>query len=66
LDFYATPMFKVSYYNQGIIEVSDPAPRWSPPEWFPVDRYQQYQSGYLGATPYVVSDYSNLNKDYED
>lgn len=66
LDFYATPMFKVSYYNQGVIEVSDPAPRWSPPEWFPVDRYQQYQSGYLGATPYVVSDYSNLNKDYED
>ena len=29
-------------------------------------RYDQYQAGYFGATPYVISDYSNLIKDYED
>jgi hypothetical protein len=66
LDLYATPMFKVSYYNQGVIEVTDPAPLWSPPKWYPLDIYDQYQSGYFGSTPYLVSDYSNINNDYKD
>ena len=66
LDIYATPSFKISYYNENIVEKTGSTPRWQPPKWFPVSRYDQYQAGYFGATPYIVSDYSKLIKDYED
>ncbi len=66
LDLYATPSFKISYYNENIVETTGSTPRWQPPKWFPVSRYDQYQAGYFGATPYTVSDYSKKIKDYED
>lgn len=66
LDIYATPSFKISYYNENIVENTGSTPRWQPPKWFPVSRYDQYQAGYFGATPYIVSDYSKQIKDYED
>lgn len=66
LDIYATPSFKISYYNENIVENTGSTPRWQPPKWFPVSRYDQYQAGYFGATPYIISDYSKLIKDYED
>jgi len=66
LDIYSTPTFRISYYNENIVENTESTPRWTPPQWLPIPRYEQYQAGYFGATPYVVSDYSNLIKDYED
>lgn len=66
LDLYATPMFITSYYNHGIVEVTGSTPLWQPPKWYPLDMYGQYQSGYLGSTPYMVSDYSNINIDHKD
>jgi len=38
-------------------------PRWTPPKWLPISRYEQYQAGLLGSTPYYISDYKNLKKD---
>lgn len=39
---------------------------WTPPNWFQISRYDQYQMGLLGATPNKVSTYDNLYPDYED
>jgi hypothetical protein len=66
LDIYSTPTFRISYYNENIVDNTGSTPRWTPPQWLPIPRYDQYQAGYFGATPYVISDYSNLIKDYED
>jgi hypothetical protein len=66
LNIYSTPTFRISYYNENIVENTESTPRWTPPQWLPIPRYDQYQAGYFGATPYVISDYSNLIKDYED
>jgi hypothetical protein len=66
LNIYSTPTFRISYYNENIVDNTGSTPRWTPPQWLPIPRYDQYQAGYFGATPYVISDYSNLIKDYED
>lgn len=66
LNIYSTPTFRISYYNENIVDNTESTPRWTPPQWLPISRYDQYQAGYFGATPYVISDYSNLIKDYED
>jgi hypothetical protein len=66
LNIYSTPTFRISYYNENIVDNTESTPRWTPPQWLPIPRYDQYQAGYFGATPYVISDYSNLIKDYED
>lgn len=66
LSLYATPNFRVSYYDDSKIIYTGSTPNWTPPSWMPIPRYEQHQAGYLGATPYVVSNYSNLIKDYED
>lgn len=39
---------------------------WTPPRWFPISRYEQYQMGLLGSTPNFVSTFDNMNNDYED
>lgn len=66
LDLYATPNFIVSYYNQDVINVQNQTPLWNPPKWFAVSRYEQYQSGLLGNTPYDIENYDSLIKDYEE
>ena len=66
LMLYATPSFKVSYYRDDLVVSTHATPRWQPPVWLPLSRYEQYQAGFLGSTPYSVYDYSGLIKDYED
>lgn len=66
LDLYSTPSFLVSYYNEDIAVSTQSTPRWTPPIWLSVPRYEQYQAGYLGATPYSVSKYTNLKNDSKD
>lgn|GEM_PF-2996334 len=66
LDLYATPSFSISYYNEDLVDLTGSTPRWKPPVWLPVSRYEQYQAGYLGSTPYQIGNYSGLIKDYED
>jgi len=65
-DLYATPNFKVNYGNRDQIDIQNTQPRWDPPIWFTVSRYDQYQSGMLGSTPYYIENYNSLIKDYEE
>jgi hypothetical protein len=63
---YATPNFKVNYANRDQVDIQNTVPRWTPPKWFTVSRYDQYQSGMLGSTPYYIENYDSLVKDYEE
>lgn len=65
-DLYATPNFKVNYANRDQIDIQNKTPKWNPPMWFTVSRYDQYQSGMLGNTPYSIENYDSLIKDYEE
>jgi hypothetical protein len=65
-DLYATPNFKVNYANRDQVDVQNTTLRWTPPKWFTVSRYEQYQSGMLGSTPYYIENYDSLIKDYEE
>ena len=64
LETYSTPRFITSYYNEQLVTSSGATPRWTPPAWLPIPRYEQYQAGFLGSTPYFISEYINLKKDY--
>jgi len=63
LETYSTPRFITSYYNEQLVTSSGATPRWTPPAWLPIPRYEQYQAGFLGSTPYFISEYINLKKD---
>ena len=63
LEIYSTPSFITSYYNDQIVQPTGATPRWNPPKWLPISRYEQYQAGFLGSTPYYISNYNNLKKD---
>jgi len=63
LNTYSTPRFITSYYNEQLVTSSGATPRWTPPAWLPIPRYEQYQAGFLGSTPYFISEYINLKKD---
>lgn len=68
LTLYATPSFRLSYYSDGGFSntYTGSTPRWTPPVWMPVSRYEQYQAGYLGSTPNMAGDFSGLINDVED
>lgn len=63
LEIYSTPSFRTSYYNEQLVLPTGATPRWNPPKWLPIPRYEQYQAGFLGSTPYYISNYNNLKKD---
>lgn len=63
LDTYSTPRFITSYYDEQLVLSSGATPTWNPPAWLPIPRYEQYQAGFLGSTPYFISEYNNLKKD---
>ena len=63
LEIYSTPSFITSYYNDQLVQPTGATPRWNPPKWLPISRYEQYQAGFLGSTPYYISNYNNLKKD---
>jgi len=63
IDTYSTPRFITSYYNDQLVVSSGSTPDWTPPTWLPISRYEQYQAGFLGSTPYFISEYINLKKD---
>lgn len=63
LEIYSTPSFITSYYNEQLVLPTGATPRWNPPKWLPIPRYEQYQAGFLGSTPYYISNYNNLKKD---
>ena len=62
----ATPNFAYSHSDAEIVYTYNSTPNWLPPKWVPLSRYDQYQMGLLGATPYYISDYSKLHPDHEE
>jgi len=65
LELYSTPTFVLSYYSAENVEVNPQTPAWTPPSWFSLDKYAQYQSGLWGSTPYYIEDYSQIRHDIE-
>lgn len=63
MDLYSTPTFRLSYYGSQRVEVNPQNPAWNPPSWYSVNRYQQYQSGLFGSTPYYIEDYNAVRND---
>lgn len=62
----ATPKFVYRHYDQRVVETIASTPNWIPPRWVPLTRYDQYQLGLLGDSPYVVSDYSSIHPDSKE
>lgn len=65
-EMYSTPIFTVNYSNGEYATPYSSAPNWTPPKWYPIDRYKQYMMGLLGSTPYYVNSYSSLINEYEE
>jgi hypothetical protein len=67
-DIVLEPQFSYRHYDQEYDATPSATPQigWTPPRWFPISRYEQYQMGLLGSTPNFVSTYNNMNNDYED
>ena len=62
----ATPRFAYNHADAEFVYSYDSTPNWSPPKWVPLNRYDQYQMGLMGSTPYYISDYSLLHPDHEE
>jgi hypothetical protein len=62
----ATPSFAYEHSNAEVIYPYNSTPNWLPPKWVPLNRYDQYQMGLMGSTPYYISDYSQLHPDHEE
>lgn len=67
-DIISTPSFIYRHYDQALDQAKSATPgtNWTPPRWFPISRYEQYQMGIFGSTPNFVSTFNNMNNDYED
>jgi hypothetical protein len=66
VQLYATPTFRYLHSNMASAINTGATPTWEPPQWVPLNRYDQYQMGLLGSTPDVLTDYSSLHPDYEE
>ena len=62
----ATPSFAYSHSDAEIVYSYNSTPNWLPPKWVPLSRYDQYQMGLMGSTPYYISHYSLLHPDHEE
>ena len=62
----ATPSFAYEHSNAEVSYPYNSTPTWLPPTWVPLNRYDQYQMGLMGSTPYYISDYSQLHPDHEE
>ncbi len=65
-EIIAKSSFTYRHYDMQYDDQSAATINWTPPRWFPVSRYDQYQMGFFGSTPNTISEYQDLNADYED
>lgn len=65
-EILAKSSFTYRHYDMEFDDQSAATINWVPPRWFPVSRYDQYQMGFFGSTPNTISEYQDLNSDYED
>jgi hypothetical protein len=63
--YYATPAYPVTLDERDYQSTPTSAgPEWSPPSWFPISRYTQYQMGLLGSGYYNYD--ATATPDYDD
>lgn len=65
-ELIATPNFVYRHYDQDLVKYMGTTPTWSIPKWVPLRRYDQYQLGRFGATPYYISSYSLMHPDSKE
>ncbi len=64
--YLTDPVFKKDQYTDKVYYEETIESPWNLPNWYPINRYTQYQMGLLGSTPYFVDSYNNLRPDYEE
>lgn len=59
-------IFKINSTTGDIFYDSSAATPWTLPKWYPINRFVQYQLGFLGTTPNQISTFENMRPDYEE
>ena len=65
-DILATPNFMYNHSDSTNVYSYSTTPNWVPPRWVPLNKFDQYQMGLMGSTPYYISDYSLIHPDHEE
>jgi hypothetical protein len=60
------PVIKKSQITNEVYYEESATNSWNLPKWYPISRLDQYRTGMLGSTPYVIDSYDNLRPDYEE
>lgn len=55
LDNIATPTFTYDFIDQKYVTQSFGKLNWLPPNWVPINYYDQYQMGFFGSTPNLIA-----------
>jgi hypothetical protein len=64
--YLSNPAFKMNEDTEEIYYENTFENTWNLPAWYPISRYDQYQMGLFGSTPYVIETYDTLRPDYEE
>jgi len=61
--YISTPNFVYDHHSSSTVIRYDATPNISLPVWVPLTRYDQYQAGLFGATPFAIDTYENMHPD---
>ena len=61
--YISTPNFVYDHYSSSAVTTYDATPNMDIPAWVPIRRFDQYQAGLLGSTPFIINTYENIHPD---
>jgi hypothetical protein len=64
--YLSNPAFKMNADTEEVYYENTFENSWNLPIWYPISRYDQYQMGLFGSTPYIIDTYQTLRPDYEE
>jgi hypothetical protein len=64
--YLSNPAFKMNEDTEEVYYENTFENSWNLPIWYPISRYDQYQMGLFGSTPYIIDTYQTLRPDYEE
>jgi hypothetical protein len=64
--YLSNPAFKMNADTEEVYYENTFENTWNLPIWYPINRYDQYQMGLFGSTPYIIDTYQTLRPDYEE
>ena len=64
--YLSNPAFKMNADTEEVYYENTFENSWNLPIWYPISRYNQYQMGIFGSTPYIIDTYQTLRPDYEE